>query len=112
MRRFVLLLATMQFIACGTALADDFSLPGLQADSEAYAHTLTERVPAGGTPQARRHAEQAADAAIRMQDWGSAAAAWETRISLGEATPAQWLALAEAQLRRTPSDPAHALQAA
>jgi len=112
MRRFVLLLATMLAIACGPALADDFALPGLPADSEAYAHTLTGRTPAGGTPQARRHAEQAAEAAIRQQDLAAAAAAWETRVGLGEATSAQWLALAEAQLRRTPSDPAHALQAA
>ena len=48
----------------------------------------------------------------RTQDWAAAAAAWEARIAAGDATPAQWLALAEAQLRRTPPEPAHALQAA
>ena len=94
------------------AWADDFSLPGLEADSSAYARTLTSRFPAGGTPQARKAAEQAAAAAIRKQDWGAAAAAWETRIAQGDAAPAQWLALAEAQMRRTPPDATRALQAA
>ncbi|MDR3536978.1 MAG: alpha-2-macroglobulin [Acetobacteraceae bacterium] len=117
MRRFALLFVAILAIACGTAAfrpawADDFFLPGLQADSEAYVHTLTARAPAGGTPQARRQAEQAADAAVRKQDWAAAATAWETRVSLGNATPAQWLALAEADMRRVPPDPTHALQAA
>ena len=74
--------------------------------------SLTARFPAGGTPQARKQAEQAAAAAIRKQDWAAAAAAWETRIAQGDATPAQWLALAEAQMRRTPPEATHALQAA
>ena len=78
----------------------------------AYARTLTSRFPAGGTPQARKQAEQAAAAAIRKQDWAAAAAAWETRIAQGDATAAQWLALAEAQMRRTPPEANHALQAA
>ena len=111
MRRFGWLLAALLCLACGTAWADDFNLPGLEADSDAYANTLTARFPAGGTPQARRQAEQAA-AAIRKQDWPAAAAALETRIGLGDATPAQWLALAEAQMHRTPPDANHALQAA
>ena len=112
MRRFGLLLAALLCLACGMAWADDFSLPGLEADSSAYAHTLTSRFPAGGTPQARKAAEQAAAAAIRKQDWGAAAAAWETRIAQGDSSPAQWLALAEAQMRRTPPDASRALQAA
>ena len=112
MRRFGLLLAALLCLACGVAWADDFSLPGLEADSGAYARTLTSRFPAGGTPQARKAAEQAAAAAIRKQDWGAAAAAWETRIAQGDAAPAQWLALAEAQMRRTPPDATRALQAA
>ena len=74
--------------------------------------TLTSRFPAGGTPQARKQAEQAAAAAIRKQDWAAAAAAWETRVAQGDATAAQWLALAEAQMRRTPPGANHALQAA
>src|SRR6478736_5619834 len=105
MRRFGLLLAALLCLACGVAWADDFSLPGLEADSSAYAGTLTSRFPAGGTPQARKAAEQAAAAAIRKQDWAAAAAAWETRIAQGDAAPAQWLALAEAQMRR-PMPPA------
>jgi alpha-2-macroglobulin len=112
MRRFGMLLAALLCLACGVASAGDFSLPGLEADSGAYARTLTSRFPAGGTPQARKAAEQAAAAAIRKQDWAAAAAAWETRIAQGDAAPAQWLALAEAQMRRTPPDATRALQAA
>ncbi len=112
MRRFVLLAVAMLGLACGVALADDFSLPGLEADSNAYQSTLTARFPAGGTPQARKQAEQAAAAAIRKPDWAAAAAAWETRIAQGDATPAQWLALAQAQMQRTPPEANRALQAA
>jgi uncharacterized protein YfaS (alpha-2-macroglobulin family) len=112
MRRFALLFAIMLAVTCHLARADDFSLPGLQSDSEAYVSSLTARVPAGGTPQARRQADQAVDAAIRRQDWAAAAAALETRVSLGEATPAQFLALASAQLHRSPPDANRALRAA
>jgi uncharacterized protein YfaS (alpha-2-macroglobulin family) len=112
MRRFVLLAAAMLGLFCGVAWAEDFTLPGLQADSDAYANSLTARFPAGGTPQARRQAEQAAAAAIRKQDWTAAAAAWETRMAQGDASPAQWMALAEAEMRRTPPDAKRALQAA
>ena len=75
MSRCVLLLAMLLGIVCGTAWADEFRLPGLEADSDAYANSLTAHFPAGGTPQARRQAEQAAAAAIRKQDWAAAAAA-------------------------------------
>ena len=112
MRRLGLLLAALLCLACRVAWADDFTLPGLEADSAAYERTLTSRFPAGGTPQARKQAEQAAAAAIRKQDWAGAAAAWETRVAQGDATAAQWLALAEAQMRRTPPGANHALQAA
>ncbi len=112
MRRFALLAATLLIVLCGVARADDFTLPGLEADSDAYANSLTARFPAGGTPQGRRQAEQAADAAIRKQDWAAAAAAWETRIAQGDASPAQWMALAQAQMRRTPPEATRALQAA
>ena len=112
MRRFGLLLAALLCLACGVAWADDFTLPGLEADSDAYAQTLTARFPAGGTPQARKAAEQAAAAAIRKPDWAAAAAAWETRIAQGDATAAQWLSLADAQMHRTPPEANRALQAA
>jgi hypothetical protein len=49
---------------------------------------------------------------IRKQDWAAAAAAWETRIAQGDAPAAQWLSLAEAQMRRTPPEASRALQAA
>jgi alpha-2-macroglobulin len=112
MRRFVLpLLAALLSAVCSMAWADEFRLPGLEADSDGYANSLTAHFPAGGTPQARRQAEQAAGAAIRRQDWTAASAAWETRIGLGDAS-AQWLALAEAEMRRAPPDATRALQAA
>jgi uncharacterized protein YfaS (alpha-2-macroglobulin family) len=112
MRRFALLVVALLGLVCGAAWADEFRLPGLEADSDAYANSLTAHFPAGGTPQARRQAEQAAAAAIRKQDWAAAAAAWETRIGLGDASPAQWMALAEAEMRRTPPEANRALQAA
>ena len=99
-------------LAAGGARAQEFSLPGLSSDADSYAGQLTARNPAGGTPQARAKAEQAASAAVAKGDWTAAAAALETRIALGEAKPEQWLALARADLRRTPPDLAHALAAA
>ena len=77
-----------------------------------YEDTLTSRFPAGGTPQARKQAEAEAAAAIRKQDWPAAAAAWERASPWATQQPAQWLALADAQMQRTPPDASHALQAA
>ena len=54
--------------------------------------------------------QRAADAQ-RRNDWAGAAAALEARIAAGEATDDMWLALARAQQRRTPPDPAHAARA-
>ena len=85
MRRIALVIVALLALTCGGAWADDFSLPGLAADSDAYAAQLTKRFPAGGTPQARRQAEAQADAAIRKNDWTAAAAALETRVALGDA---------------------------
>ncbi len=112
MRRFGWLLATLLWLAGGAAWADEFTLPGLEADANAYAGTLTARFPAGGTPQARKQAEAEAAAAIRKPDWPAAIAALERRVALGDATPVQWLALADAQMHRTPPDARHALDAA
>jgi uncharacterized protein YfaS (alpha-2-macroglobulin family) len=112
MRRFALLLAVLAGCWCHAAWADDFELPGLQADSDAYLESLTKRFPAGGTPQARRQAEAQAAAAIKKQDWTAAAAALETRIAQGDGTKEQWLALADAQMHRTPPEANRALQAA
>lgn len=112
MRRFVCLLAALLWLACGAAWADEFSLPGVEADANAYASSLTSHFPAGGTPQARAQAEAQAAAAIKKQDWNAAAAAWERRIAQGDVKPEQWLALADAQMHRTPPEANHALQAA
>ncbi|HST74461.1 MAG TPA: MG2 domain-containing protein, partial [Acetobacteraceae bacterium] len=111
--RLFLLLAVICFgLLPGAARSDNFALPGIDRDSATYAASLTARNPAGGTPKARHQAEQQAEAAIARGDWAAAAAAWEARIAAGDAKPEQWLALAEAQRRRTPPQPAHALQSA
>ncbi|HEY8287647.1 MAG TPA: MG2 domain-containing protein, partial [Acetobacteraceae bacterium] len=113
MRRPILLLFVMLgLLWSGIARADDFSLPGLTADAEHYAAALAKPFPAGGTPQGRQQADLAADAAIRRQDWAAAATNLEIRIGQGEPTAAHWLALAQAQLRRSPADARRGLDAA
>jgi uncharacterized protein YfaS (alpha-2-macroglobulin family) len=89
-----------------------FDLPGLAQDSQSYRSGLERRFPAGGTAQQRQQAEQRAQQAERANNWAAAVQAWEERAALGEMTPAQWIALARAQLRRTPPEPQRALQAA
>jgi len=106
------LLLLLMLLAPAGAHADGFEVPGLQRDSEAYQAALLARSPAGGTPQARRQAEQRAGDALRRNDWAGVAAAIEAGIAAGNSTAVQWLALARAQQRRTPPDPARAAQAA
>jgi len=89
-----------------------FDLPGINNDASNYARTIQQRRPAGGTEQARRDAEARAEAARRREDWAGVAAALEDRIAAGDPRPEHWLQLAEAQLRRTPPDPARAIAAA
>jgi uncharacterized protein YfaS (alpha-2-macroglobulin family) len=110
MRKLLLLL----LFALGTPAAaqPSFELPGLSQDAAAYQAALQRRFPAGGTPQQRAGAESRAAAAERTGNWAAAAAAWEERVGMGAATPEHWLALARAQLARTPPEAARALQAA
>ncbi|WP_237212801.1 alpha-2-macroglobulin family protein [Falsiroseomonas oryziterrae] len=91
--------------------ATAFELPGLENDALSYEAQLSRRFPAGATPQQRTAAETRARAAQQRGDWGAAAAAWEERVGAGQASADHWLALADAQLRRTPPEPARALQA-
>jgi len=100
------------FLVSSTAWGADFSPPGLEADSQAYQRTLVARMPAGGTAQQRRQAEQRAADAQKKGDWNAVVDALETRVAAGAANGDLWLSLARAQLRRTPPDPAHAAQAA
>jgi len=100
------------FLLVGLGAAHGFQLPGLERDADAYAQSLTARSPAGGTPAARRTAEQKAEDAEKKRDWPAAVTAWEARIALGDAKAPHWISLAQAQLRRTPAEPARALQAA
>jgi hypothetical protein len=113
LRRFLCLLFGLVVLAAPLiARADDFGLPGLSHDSDAWSETLRKRFPAGGTPVARRNAERQATDALARKDNATAIAALESRVALGEATGAQFQALAEAYLRRTPPDPNKALLAA
>jgi len=106
------LLLLLMLLAPAGAHADGFEVPGLKRDSEAYQAALLARSPAGGTPQARRQAEQRAGDALRRNDGAGVAVAIEAGIAAGNSTAVQWLALARAQQRRTPLDPARAAQAA
>jgi uncharacterized protein YfaS (alpha-2-macroglobulin family) len=108
-----ILFALSLFLLTATAsLADNLELPGLQRDAQAYVASLTHKFPAGGTPAARRAAEQQAAAALAKKDWPAAATALEDRVAQGDASARQFLDLATAQSRRTPPDPRHALLAA
>jgi hypothetical protein len=114
MQRLVILvvLALMVLGLPLTAMAQMPDLPGVANDSERYQSELQRRFPAGGTSQARVAAENRAVAAERANNWAAAAAAWEERVGMGEPQAAQYLALARAQLARTPPEAARALQAA
>ena len=92
--------------------AGAFDLPGLSRDSQAWREALERRFPAGASPQQRAAAEARIIAAERRNDAAALATALEERAAMGDATPAQWLALARAQLRRTPPEPQRALHAA
>jgi len=102
---FALLMST-------AALAQEFNLPGLESDANAYQRSLTARRPAGATPAARKAADAKAQELYNKREWANAAQAIEQRIAMGDENGAHWLGLAEAQLRRTPPEPARALQAA
>ena len=105
-------------VLCGIVLlwpaarAAEFDLPGLSQDSDAYVQSLKKVAPAGATQQVRRRDEQQALEAANRKDWAAAATAWERRLGEGETTADQWLALAEAQLNRTPANTKRALEAA
>ena len=112
MRRLLLLLCLLlSGLAWAPAWADDFVVPGLEQDAQAYVATMTKRSPAGLAPPARRQAEQRAADAQKRGDWAAVVDALEARVGGGEATATQYLALARAQLRRVPPDPARAAQA-
>ncbi len=91
---------------------ETLDLPGLDNDARAYVTSLTKRMPAGGTPAARKALDQQAAAAIAKKDWPAAVIALEGRAAQGEAGQKTWLDLANAQLRKMPADGRRGLQAA
>mgnify|MGYP000653855597 CR=1 FL=1 len=111
MRHLLCLLVCTLFLLA-PARAEDFQVDGLDADSTAYASALRARNPAGLTPQNRRQMEQRATDAQRRNDWAGVASVLEAFAGTGNPPSDAWLALARAQLRRTPPDTAHAAQAA
>jgi len=111
MRRLLFLLACTLLLA-GPVLAEDFRVPGLDRDAEAYAAALKACSPAGLTPQAQKAAEQRAADAQRRNDWAGVATALEARAGGGDADTGLWLALSRAQLHRVPPDAVRAAQAA
>ena len=110
MARIGRFLATLLLVLGLAGGAAAFEVPGLAADSEAYAQSLAPRAPSSA--EARAAADQRADAAIRAGNWAEAVTALEARIRLGEVEERHWLALAEAWAKRTPPDGNRALQAA
>jgi len=107
--RIVFALLALLFTA--TSARAELDLPGLPRDSGAYASSLTRHFPAGASDEDRFKAAQKADAAIAKGDWDAAVPALESRLSMGNATRAQWIALAQAWLRRGKPDPQKALLA-
>ena len=65
--RLLLLVFSLAAFGAGAAVAADFDLPGLGADSQAYLDGLIKRHPAGGTPQLRTAAEQQAASGAAAQ---------------------------------------------
>jgi uncharacterized protein YfaS (alpha-2-macroglobulin family) len=110
MTRLGRFLATLLLAAGLAGHAAAFEVPGLAADSEAYARSLAARAPSSA--EARTEADRRAEAAIRAGNWAEAVTTLEARIRLGEAEERHWLALAEAWQKRTPPDGNRALQAA
>jgi uncharacterized protein YfaS (alpha-2-macroglobulin family) len=109
--RLIRLLLLLALALPGLAAAQSFDLPGLGRDAGAYQREMQRRFPAGGSPQQRSAAEQRARQAEARGDFAAAATAWEERIGLGQPNGDQWLALAQAQLNRTPPNNQRALQA-
>ncbi len=110
--RIVLAAAALWLAFAGPAAAQEFDLPGLSADSYAFARELAQAHPAGATPAIRGRSEAQAAAATLRDDWTAAARALEDRLGQGETTSDLWGRLALAELRRVPVSPRHALQAA
>ncbi len=112
MRLVLGLLLVLTCLVPGLARGDELEIPGLSADSGAYASALRQRFPAGATARQRADAEARAQSAETRKDWAAAVSAWSDRLGQGETTPGFWLAFAHDLLNQIKSDPAHALAAA
>jgi uncharacterized protein YfaS (alpha-2-macroglobulin family) len=110
--RFVLTALVWLSLALGTAAqAEDFQVPGLERDSQAYVAALQQRNPAGLSPQVKRQAQQRLNDATKKGDPAAQVMALETLLSGDDGTAAQWIALGRAQLAKAPPDAVHAAQA-
>lgn len=107
-----LLLALACLLPGHAARADELDIPGLRADSAAYARSLRQRFPAGVTARQRADTEARAQAAEARGDWAAAALAWSDRAGGGDVPAQAWLSLGRDLLRQPQPDPARALAAA
>ena len=106
------LVLSLLFATTLPAQAQDFLSPGVTTDAGVWARNLQKATPAGGTPQARRQAEQRADAALERKDYPAAIAALEARVGMGEASYENYMNLAAIYAARTPKAPQLQLYAA
>ena len=113
MRLILAMLLALAILLPGRAArADELAIPGLPADSSAYAASLHKRFPAGATARQKADAEARAQSAETRKDWPAAVAAWSDRVGQGDVAPDAWLALARDLLRQPQPDAQHALAAA
>ncbi len=92
-------------------MAQRLDLPGLDADAQAYAGTLTTKAPPKIDQKAVDEALNAASQALAAKDMAKAAQFFERAIGARDERPAVWMALAQALAGQTPPNLARALQA-
>jgi uncharacterized protein YfaS (alpha-2-macroglobulin family) len=107
-----LVLCVCLLLAAATARAEDFQLPGLDADAQSWLAALQKAYPAGADATQRDTAAQQAAQAAARGDTEAAAAALERRAGMGETSADLFQSLARAELNRAAPDDRHALFAA
>ncbi len=97
--------------AAPAALADRLELPGLDADAQAYAGTLTTKLPPAANQKLIDEAINLAGQALAARDMVKAVQSFERAIGVRDERPATWMALARAFAEQTPPNLNRALQA-